>query len=341
MGRPRGIVKYLLYRLMMAVLAVLPRHLCYWVARRIARLNYCFDRRGREAVKANLRIVLGPDADERRVRHEALWTFRLFGMFLVDFLGIRRFGQRILREQVNVTGEEEFDRIVRERGAVAVSAHFGSWQMGPAWSAHRGQKTLSVILQPPEDLVDRLFTRLRQQHKQAFVDLEDAMRRCVRTLRDDRSTIIIVAGDRPLGEKGVEVEMFGHKVYFAQGPARIALRTGAALYPVFVLRCAGDSYLVEYGRPIEPPERGSARKKAHAMTRAYAEQLERVIRSHPSQWFLFYEVFDPPDGLPPDPVRVAYERMRSSGPAASPVEDAEAPALAPAVPSEPSAKKAR
>ena len=77
-------VRYFLFKLVTFLSMTLPRPILYWVAHRLSDFNHRMDRRGRQAVRDNLRVILGPTASEARVRFEARWVFRHFGKYLFN-----------------------------------------------------------------------------------------------------------------------------------------------------------------------------------------------------------------------------------------------------------------
>lgn len=301
--------QYYLQRFTVLIACALPRLLSYALARLVADIGYLLRPSMREGVKANLRVVLGPDAAPRRVDRMARSTFRANGEFLVDFLGFRRFGHEILTRQIEIAGLDALDRVVRGASAVLVSAHFSNLYLFTPVLLMRGYRVICMGLQEGWNLAS-LISHWHKHPNLEFVPIGQAMRRCVQAMRRE-PCIVWVTGDRPIGETGVEVEMFGHKTFFPQGPARMALHGGAALVPCFVAPRGKDSYDVRFEEPIDPPASGSAREKARAMTQAYARRLQNMVARFPQQWFLFYEVFDPPDGVAPDPLRIAFDRSRA------------------------------
>ncbi len=57
-------LKYLGYKAIVGLASVLPRGGQYQIAHRVADLNYLLDHNARQAVKENVRVILGADAPE-------------------------------------------------------------------------------------------------------------------------------------------------------------------------------------------------------------------------------------------------------------------------------------
>ena len=58
-------------------------------------------------------------------------------------------------------------------------------------------------------------------------------------------------------DSGRPVPLFGHDKMTTLVPARLALRTGAAVIPVFALPLPGGRFKMIYEHPVEPPPAGN------------------------------------------------------------------------------------
>lgn len=299
--------KRLLYGLLVLIMRVMPRELACRIARKVSGINHRLDRRGREGVVENMRVILGPEADESRVREAAREVFRSYSMYMVELMGARYFLPEIAANEIETEGFEAFTEIARARGVVLVSAHFSNPYVGTALFDRHGLRALAVVLRQHIEVMRLVWPDRREPPMREQVPVEDALRRCLQALTGEKR-IVTVLGDRPFGEKGVEVEMFGRKVCFPQGPARMALLAEAPMVPAFIVRGDNGRFIGLFHEPIRPPESGSASEKAIVMTQEFARRFEEVLRKYPSQWHLFYKVFDPPGGVPPDPMRMRMER---------------------------------
>jgi len=284
----------------------------YWAAHQVADFNYLVDRRGRKAVQDNLRVILGPSAPELRVRYEARWVFRHFGKYLAEFFGYRRFGARFIDTYVDLVGREHLDNaLARGRGAIMITAHISNWEIGAALLAREGYELISVAQMHPEPDVNEMFRRQRTSRGYNVIPIEGAYRRCVQALKENK--VVCFVGERNVGEGGTVVEFFGRPCMFPQGPARIALATGAPLIPGFVIRRPNNSFVGIMEPPIEVPATGSRKEKALAMTQAYARIVERYIRQFPSQWGVFFRVWNATGRLTPEEEAAALRPVWGRG----------------------------
>ena len=71
----------------------------------------------------------------------------------------------------------------------------------------------------------------------------------------------------------------------AQGLARVALKTGAAVIPGFMVWEAGEGrYVLRFGPEIGIERSGDADRDAVALTAACAQEMEHWVRRYPEQW---------------------------------------------------------
>jgi lauroyl/myristoyl acyltransferase len=98
--------------------------------------------------------------------------------------------------------------------------------------------------------------------------------------------VVCLLSDRDIGGGGVEVEFLGERTTLPAGPATLALRTGAPLFPTAVY------YGGERGRrgvvrpPLDLARTGRLRDDVARVTQALADELGDLIRRAPEQWHL-------------------------------------------------------
>ncbi len=287
----RDYLRYYLFSILVFVCQVLPLRFLYWIALRLADLAYFVTFiPGREAVRANLREVL-PEATRQRITYETRWIFRNFGKYLVEFFSFRRFDKHFFNKHLDIRGREHIDRaLALGRGCLIVSGHMSNWELGAAGMCHAGYAVSSVVAMHRASIVNRLFMREREAVGVKVIDTESAGMGVMHAMK--RNEVVCILGDRDVTGQGVEVEFFGKPVRFPQGPARLALATGAALVPGFVERRTNDSFTIHFGPALAMPEEGTREEKVGAIMRAYARALETRVRWRPEEWGVFYRVWE-------------------------------------------------
>jgi KDO2-lipid IV(A) lauroyltransferase len=282
------------YRLKAAELLarLLPRRMSYGLARRVADFYIVFDKRGRECVISNLKQIhanSGVALSPRALRSLARENFLNFAKFFVDFFKFLRFDRRRMERIVHYGNlPAVLDGLLQHgKGIIFVSAHLGNWELGAAALAALGYKFNAVALWVPDEKVNSLYQQYRMSRGIHPIPFGRAARECIAALR--RNEILGVIGDRDFSPANRTVEFFGRPARLPEGPAKLALATGAPLLPTFMVRLPDDTFAYIVDEPIWADK---SRQSVDDIMRQVAVALERVIRQHSEQWFLFHDLWD-------------------------------------------------
>ena len=101
--------------------------------------------------------------------------------------------------------------------------------------------------------------------------------------------MVIALVDQDTGKDGVFVPFFGKSAWTQSGVARIALKTGAALVPAFVVRGTDGLFEFHMDREIEVSRIGDPEKDILETTRRYTEAVEAYVKAYPDQWMWMHE----------------------------------------------------
>ena len=104
-----------------------------------------------------------------------------------------------------------------------------------------------------------------------------------------RGEAVALQGDRALGNRGdILVPFFGRPAPFPVGPFRLASASAAPVVPAFCTLDAGRRYAVTVMEPlvVKPGDEEEA-------LRAWVGILEGVVRARPTQWFNFFDIWNP------------------------------------------------
>jgi lauroyl/myristoyl acyltransferase len=275
------------YRLA-AGLGWLPRRARLGLARSIGRLAPRFMPAEHAVIQKTLERVTG--ASGPRLAALTVGTFTDFAMCFSDLVSTnRRPAAQLTGHVARVEGAERVAGL--GAGFISLTAHVGNWELAGRLLAGRMARPTHVVVAEEEARELERWVR-RNGDGMRFVprsrptislELHAALR---------RGEVVAVQGDRALGTRGdVLVPFFGSPAPFPLGPFLLARAVRVPVVPAFCVLDAGHRYAVKVAEPLSV-SRGGEEEAA----RGWVAVLEQVVRERPTQWFNFFDVWDPRPG---------------------------------------------
>jgi KDO2-lipid IV(A) lauroyltransferase len=243
-----------------------------WVAFHIARIR-------RDVVMTNLRQGIG--GDDKALEAIGTRCYENLGRGLVEYLRFPLLTREFVQETVKAVGRESLDSaLARGRGVMAVTGHFGDWElMGAAFSL-MGYPVHLLVGEQHNQRVDDTMNAYRQVAGVGIIPMGVAMRRVLQTLR--KNEIVALLSDQDAHEEGVFVDFLGKPASTPKGPAAFALKTGAAMLPAFIVREGKTGKHTVYFESAIYPDKTST---IYSLTKSYTDKLESYIKQYPDHWF--------------------------------------------------------
>lgn len=245
------------------------------------------DRPARRRALQNLDVAFGQTFDEATREEIARAMFRDLGRNLVDLLRMDRLSPETLRRLVVFEGLENLDEaLARRRGVLAVSAHFGNWELLGAALCARGYP-LHVVARPLFDTnADRLLTNWRRNAGIVVHSRQGGLRGAAQALR--AGEIVGVLMDQDTHGPGIFVDFFGRPAHTPRAPFALARRRDAAIVPIVI---ALDDDGVHRARVYPEIPRSPAADETERLGEelsAWHRVLEGEITRRPTQWPWFH-----------------------------------------------------
>jgi len=274
-----------LYRLA-AAMGWLPRPARLGLARMVGRAA----RRLFPAECAVIRHTLDVMTGATGARLDALTAgvFRDFAMCFSDLVTTNR--QPPARLSTHVSRQRSNERLNELKGGmISLTAHVGNWEMAGRLLAVRSARPTHVVVAQEEMRALERWVR-RDGDGVRFVPrtAPTVSLQLVAALR--RGEVVAVQGDRALGTRGdALVPFFGRPAPFPLGPFILARALRVPLAPAFCMLGPDHRYTVTMPEPLTVPAGGE-----EEALRAWVALLEETVRLHPTQWFNFFDVWNPP-----------------------------------------------
>ena len=275
------------YWLVLAVartLGWLPRGLSRLLVRILTWSCYLALGRLRRVGERNLQLALPQlscKARKKILRH----VFRNLGWQLVEFCRLPRYTAENTRSWIRTEGLEHFLAAeAHRRGVLVLTGHLGAWELSSFYHSLMGHPMGMVIRRLDNRLLDEYVNSIRCMHGNKVLHKDDFARGLLHAMRAGE-TVGILMDTNMTPPQGVFVRFFGVTACTASGLARVALKTGAAVLPGFLVwEPAERKYVLHFG-----PELVFAKSSDHeadilAATQQCNDVLESWIRRYPDQW---------------------------------------------------------
>jgi len=249
-----------------------------------------------------------PLRSESECRAIARRMFGHFGRLLLAILKFSTLDKEGIRRRVEYEGTERVEQaLALGRGVLIFSGHFGFWELQGI--AHPLRLPPMHVLARPLDnpLLHDLLEKARTATGNGVIYRRGAVRKVMRALGSNQ-TVAIMIDQHIQSADAVYVEFFNRPAATTSALAALALKTGAAVIPVFALPLPGGRYRMIYEHPVPPPP-ADAPDPVRELTQRCTDVLEMYVRRYPELWLWMHRRWR---DLPPD-----VEAVRGMFPAAS------------------------
>lgn len=248
---------------------------------------YLFGGRRRLSLR-NAEIVLGDRPEPERRRAARAGVIENFS-FLPEAINYAYFGAHRIERNVTVEGREHLDAaLARGRGVVAPTVHIGNFALISVWMNRAGYRFHFLSRFPHDERLVRRLSFLRSRVGITLIrDLppRTCVRDCLASL--SRNEIICFQLDQRAvrSRAGVDVEFFGRTFHTYTGPVSMAIRTGAAIVPMYIVRERGVRHRLVIEPELAVERTGDRRRDVRVNVQRLMSRFEGWIRAYPGQWW--------------------------------------------------------
>lgn len=258
------------------------------LGRGLGRLAFAFSRRDRRVTLVNLALCQ-PHLDERARLDLARRHFASLGCALLETGLVWWASDRRLRRFIRFEGIEHLQAaLAKGRGALLLSAHFTSLEMG-ARALSLLNPTSIMYLTPRNPLIAELSRRRRGRHAVQAIPA-DQIRDLLQNLK--KNLIVWYAPDQRFTDKySALVPLFGQLASSNVATSRLARISEAPVLPYFPERRADNRGYVMH---ILPPLDDFPSDDPVADTRRFHALIEAHVARCPEQYLWAYKRFKRP-----------------------------------------------
>jgi KDO2-lipid IV(A) lauroyltransferase len=271
-------------RLAAAAIGMLPRHIARAVGAGVGRLLFHLLGRLRTTGLDNL----GRSFPEKTEAERALilrGVYRSLGWQIGEFCKMRHYTAAKASQFIRYDGIENYlEARAKGRGVLVLTGHLGAWELSSYYHSLMGYPMSMVIRRLDNPLVDTFVNELRCQHGNRVIHKDDFARGLLGAMHNNE-TVGILMDTNMTPPQGVFVPYFGVPACTATALARIALKTGAAVVPGFLLWEESESrYVLRFGEALSLIQTGNVAQDILANTALFTATIESYVRRYPEQW---------------------------------------------------------
>lgn len=287
--RVRYNIIYVVIRFLIFVSGLIPRKFWLSLFGSIGGLSYYLAPYSRKVAIENLTLAYGLEKSPAEIKRLARKVFVMMGKNGADVIRSHRITRLTDYEKMRcINGIEYIEQAYKKgKGVLFLTAHLGAFELCATEMAFRGYKPLIIGTAMKDAKLTELLWRQRSKLGALAIERGKETVRLIKTLKSGGTVAILI--DQDTRVKSVFVDFFGKPCATPIGAAVLALKTGAAVVPVFLhLRADGKQEVTCYPE-IELTKTGNEEEDIKVNTQKFTSVIEAEVRKYPEQWLWIHE----------------------------------------------------
>lgn len=276
-------VEYWLARALLAFFAALPLATAMSLGMALARFGQLFPKL-RQTAERNLKLAF-PEISEAERRRLMLGCFENLGRLLAVFSHFRDSDRAHLERVIEFRGVEHLQAAKEHgRGVILFTGHVGAWELTSFGLSMLGHPFSFLVRRIDNPKIEALIDRARAHRGNRSIDKRFAAREMLQILQTG-GTLGILVDLNTLDREAIFVEFFGIAASTTFMVAKLALRTGADVLPVFApWDKTKQKFLLKVGPALSFEDTGEEQEDVRRLTQAFTNVVEDYVRRYPDQW---------------------------------------------------------
>ena len=200
----------------------------------------------------------------------------------------------IVIREVNVLTPDDYTRPIvngewhaenafrRGQGVIFLTAHIGPFESIAQELSIRGYHPFIIGTRMKDPKLDKLITHNRTKFGAVAIERGKETHRLIKNILAGGTAAMLI--DQDTNVKSVFVDFFGVPCSTPIGASLIALRTGAAVVPVFCHLNEDGRNQIDYYPEVDLKRTGDEEQDILTITQTLTSIIEREIRKFPDQW---------------------------------------------------------
>jgi KDO2-lipid IV(A) lauroyltransferase len=269
-------------------IGLVPRKSAIRIAGLLGKVLFLVDSKHRKIALDNLMYAFGHQKSTYEIRFLAKQVFINLVQVIFEVGWSLQLDERRLVKHFKMDGFRHMKKAYEKgKGVLVLTAHCGNWEFLAVVGAMI-EYPVSMVVRPLDfKPLDRFFINLRSRFGGKIISKQRSIRAILRSL--DRGEMVVLLMDQNVDwYEGVFVDFMGHRACTNKGLALLALKTGAPVVPIFMVR-EKSGFRAEFGPEIFTVKTGDKQKDIEINTQEYNRVIENFIRRYPDQWFWIHQ----------------------------------------------------
>jgi Kdo2-lipid IVA lauroyltransferase/acyltransferase len=290
-GKLQTFLEYSAAKSVLTSLGFMPAPAAYGVGRAFGKLAYLLAGDLRRTGAINLRLAFPEKSDSERA--ELLrQCFDSLGRVLGLFSQFSSRSQEELRQLIEVQGRENLEVAKRVHGnrLILVTGHLGAWELTSFGLSLVGHPISFLVRRLDNPRIEQLVDRVRTRFGNQTLDKLSAARSMLKILRAGETTLGLLPDLNTLDDEAIFVNFFGVPAATTFIVAKLSVRTGAPLIPVFAPWSEEKKkFLLIVEPPLSIESSGDEEADVRHLTTKLSLLIENQIRKYPGQWLWIHK----------------------------------------------------
>ncbi len=270
------------------LLGFIPRTWACRICNVLGHVAFLVDKKHRDIALNNLFQAYGREKDRRERRLVAKMVFKNLAQILFEIGWALNLESKDFDSFFSIEGLANLRKAYKKgKGVIILTGHLGDWELFNIIVKIIGYPTSFVYRPLDSSAVNAFFEAYRTRFGGKLIPAKWSVARIVRSLR--RGELVGILLDQNVAwYEGVFVDFFGRPACTNKGMALLALKTGAPVVPMFLVR-EGLSFRAEIAKEVPIVKTGDMTKDVEANTQQYNDVIEAFVRRYPDQWFWVHQ----------------------------------------------------